>query len=217
MTTPAGGSSASFGYGMLVAQGVSSLITAFGGLSATKNRNAAAESRANIARINAQMMMRQYEATLRASEKSVVSKTMAAGQAKASQRAALAANGIAVGEGSAAELQASTDIVKEMDVNQIRSNALSEAWGYRNKATNYLGESYAAEAQKTSRGLQFGVSLLNGASQVANNYMLISASGMFNQGTSAGAGSAKVGTTAYGQQSWQGSKTWSVGSDGKWW
>lgn len=209
--------SAQFGYGMLIAQGIANTITALGSFGISKHSNAAAQAQANIARINAQMMERQYQATLRASEKAIVSKTMAAGQVKSAQRAALAANGIAVGEGSAAEMQASTDIVKEMDVNQIKSNALAEAWGYRWKGLDYENQALQAEAKKANKWDVFGTTLLGGASQVASNYMLMFASGMFNQDTSAGAGSAKVGTTAYGQQSWQGSKTWSVGSDGKWW
>lgn len=208
---------AQFGYGMLITQGIVNTITALGSFGVSKHSNAAAQAQANIARINAQMMERQYQATLRASEKAIVSKTMAAGQVKSAQRAALAANGIAVGEGSAAEMQASTDIVKEMDVNQIKSNALAEAWGYWWKGVGYEAQALQSEAQKVNKWDKFGTTLLGGASQVASNYMLMSASGMFNQDTSAGAGSAKVGTTAYGQQSWQGSKTWSVGSDGKWW
>ena len=91
--------SAQFGYGMLIAQGISNTITALGSFGISKHSNAAAQAQANIARINAQMMERQYQATLRASEKAIVSKTMAAGQVKSAQRAALAANGIAVGEG----------------------------------------------------------------------------------------------------------------------
>ena len=126
---------AQFGYGMLITQGIANTITALGSFGVSKHSNAAAQAQANIARINAQMMERQYQATLRASEKAIVSKTMAAGQVKSAQRAALAANGIAVGEGSAAEMQASTDIVKEMDVNQIKSSALSGATGGRASAT----------------------------------------------------------------------------------
>ena len=174
------GTSAQFGYGMLIAQGIANTISAFGSLSITKHNNAIAQSQANIARINAQMMERQYESTLRSSERAITQKTMAAGQAKASQRAALAANGIAVGEGSAAELQASTDIVKEMDVNQIKANALSQAWGYKTQAVNYESQALMSEAQKQSRWGTFGVTLLGGASQVANSYGLMSANGVFD-------------------------------------
>lgn len=179
-------SSAQFGYGMLIAQGISNTITALGSFGITKHSNAAAQAQANIARINAQMMERQYQATLRASESVIVSKTMAAGRVKSAQRAALAANGIAVGEGSAAEMQASTDIVKEMDVNQIKSNALAEAWGYRWKGLDYENQALQAEAKKANQWDVFGTTLLGGASQVANNYMLMGASGMFAKNDSSG-------------------------------
>lgn len=178
--------SAQFGYGMLIAQGIANTITALGSFGISKHSNAAAQAQANIARINAQMMERQYQATLRASEKAIVSKTMAAGHVKSAQRAALAANGIAVGEGSAAEMQASTDIVKEMDVNQIKSNALAEAWGYRWNGVGYEAQALQSEAQKVNKWDKFGTTLLGGASQVASNYMLMNASGMFDTSKSSG-------------------------------
>lgn len=207
--------SAQFGYGMLIAQGIANTITALGSFGISKHSNAAAQAQANIARINAQMMERQYQATLRASEKAIVSKTMAAGHVKSAQRVALAANGIAVGEGSAAEMQASTDIVKEMDVNQIKSNALSEAWGYRWKGVGYEAQALQAEAQKVNKWDAFGTTLLGGASQVANSYMLMSASGVFDK--NAGASSSRIGTKAYGDQAWSGTKKWTVDANGKWW
>ena len=101
-----------FGYGSLIAQGISNTIQAFGSFGITRHQNAIAQSQANIARLNAQMMEWQAQSRLHANTKDQVRLTMQAGQTKASQRAALAANGIAVGEGSAAELQASTDIIK---------------------------------------------------------------------------------------------------------
>lgn len=186
MATTTGGTSAQFGYGMLLAQGIANTISAFGSLSISKHNNAIAQSQANIARINAQMMERQYESTLRSAERAIVQKTMAAGQTKASQRAALAANGIAVGEGSAAELQASTDIIKEMDVNQIKANATSQAWGYKTQAVNYESQALMSESQKQSKWGAFGVTLLGGASQVANSYGLMSANGVFDTNSSGG-------------------------------
>lgn len=180
MATTTGGSSAQFGYGVLLAQGIASTISAFGSLGISKHNNAIAQSQANIARINAQMMERQYESTLRSAERAIVQKTMAAGQTKASQRSALAANGIAVGEGSAAELQASTDIIKEMDVNQIKANATSQAWGYKTQAVNYESQALMSESQKQGKWGAFGVTLLGGASQVANSYGLMAANGVFD-------------------------------------
>ena len=169
-----------FGYGSLIAQGTSNTIQAFGSFGITRHQNAIAQSQANIARLNAQMMEWQAQSRLHANTKDQVRLTMQAGQTKASQRAALAANGIAVGEGSAAELQASTDIIKEIDSNQLTANARREAWGMRMQAAQYEGQALMAEAQKKNKWLTFGTTLLNGASQVANSYMLYQASGILN-------------------------------------
>lgn len=169
-----------FGYGSLIAQGISNTIQAFGSFGITRHQNAIAQSQANIARLNAQMMEWQAQSRLRANEKDQVRLTMQAGQTKASQRAALAANGIAVGEGSAAELQASTDIIKEIDSNQMTANARREAWGMRMRAANYEGQALMAEAQKKNKWLTFGTTLLQGASQVANTYALYNAAGLLS-------------------------------------
>lgn len=159
------------GWGGLIAQGVGNTISALGSFSVTRHQNAAAEAQANIARLNAQTMMRAYESTLRASEKDIQRTTMAAGRARSSQRAALAANGVAVGEGSAAELQASTDIVKEIDVNQIKTNATNQAWGYRIQASNYMGQSYMAEAAKQNPWEVAGATLMGASRFSTANYM----------------------------------------------
>ena len=175
--------SADYGYASLISQGVAATINAFGSIGVTKHNNAIAQSQANIARLNAQMMERQAQGVLRSAEKAIVAKTMKAGQVKSTQRARLAANGIAVGVGSAAEIQASTDIIKEIDKNQIKSNAVADAWGYRLKAVGYEGDALMAMAKKQSAGLNFGTTLLSGASQIANNYMLMGARGVFDEAT----------------------------------
>ncbi len=169
-----------YGYGSLIAQGISNTIQAFGSFGITRHQNAIAQSQANIARLNAQMMEWQAQSRLSANEKDQVRLTMQAGQTKASQRAALAANGIAVGEGSAAELQASTDIIKEIDSNQLTANARREAWGMRMQAAQYEGQALMAEAQKKNKWDVFGTTLLQGVSQLANSYMLYNAYGLLD-------------------------------------
>lgn len=176
--TPAGA-----GYISLASTAVSGLVSAFGSIGATRYSNAIAQSQANIARLNAQMMEQQTQAVFRSAEKDIVRKTMAAGQVKGKQRATLAANGIAVGTGSAAEIQASTDLIKEMDTITMRQNATRQAWGYRMKAVGYEGEAYMAQANKQSVWGNFGASVLGAASQVANQYLGYTALGVFGDGT----------------------------------
>ncbi|WP_026601483.1 virion core protein, T7 gp14 family [Methylomonas sp. 11b] len=53
------------------------------------------------------------------------------------QRAALAANGVDVTQGSALDLLASTQFLGQQEVNTIQSNAAREAWGYDVQGSNY--------------------------------------------------------------------------------
>jgi hypothetical protein len=57
------------------------------------------------------------------------------------QRAALAANGVDVTEGSALDLIASTRFLGQMDVNTIQANAAREAWGADVQGMNYTADS----------------------------------------------------------------------------
>jgi len=171
------------GYISLASTAITGLINAIGGISVSRYNNAILKSQANIARLNAQMMEENAQAVFRSTEKSIAQKTMAAGRTKSKQRAALAANGIAVAEGSAAELQASTDIIKEMDVNEMKANATRQAWGYRMKAVGYESSALMAEASKTNVGWNFASSLLGTAAQVSNQYLLMKAGGVFGDGT----------------------------------
>ena len=199
------------GYGSLAMQGIMTLASAFGSASVARYQNSIAKAQANIARINAQTMELNAQYALKRGEDAIVQKTMAAGRMKSSQRAALAANGIAVGEGSAAELQASTDIVKEIDTNTIKSNATREAWGYRTQATNYRGQALMAEASQQSTGLAFGSTLLQGAAQVGANYMVMRANGVFGDSQTGADSFTGIGSKAYGKTP---RPRWGVGSNG---
>lgn len=161
----------SMGKSSLYAMGASALIQAFGSISITKHNNAIAKSQANIAKLNAETMELQYQMTLHAANSKIRQTTMQAGQVKNRQKAALAASGVAIGVGSAAELTASTDITKELDVNTIHKNAHAQAWGYRQQAANYKGQAYMAQAQKRGIGEAFTVTLLQGAGRMGLAYL----------------------------------------------
>ena len=174
-------SAQAYGYGSLIGLGASALINSFGSIGLTNHNNAIAKSQANIARLNAQMMVQQAQLRLQSAEKDQVRMSMQAGQVKSKQRAAIAANGLSTGAGGSVELMSSTDIIKEIDSNQIKENAVRDAWGMRMQAANYRGQAYMAKAQQQSVGLNFGTTLLQGASQVANHYMAYSAMGLFDK------------------------------------
>ncbi len=75
---------------------------------------------------------------------------MRAAAVKASQRAAMAANGIDVTQGSAADIQTSTDYMGERDAFTVRNDALRSAWGYRTQGASYRDSAGMSRAGASS-------------------------------------------------------------------
>jgi hypothetical protein len=100
-----------------------------------------------VGEVNAKISEIGAQSELEAGQKQVASMTLQAGQLKSRQRAAMAANGIDLGEGSAAEILASTDIMKEIDKGQIEQNAIRAAWGHR---TQGVAQQIDANTQATN-------------------------------------------------------------------
>lgn len=124
---------------------------------------AIAESNARIAELGAQSALNQ-------GQREVGALTLKAGQLKSRQRASLAANGVDLGVGSAAEIQASTDIMKDIDKYTIEANAVRSAWGYRAQAVNFENEAMTKHATASAIS-PFGsaaTSLLGSAGSVAS-------------------------------------------------
>lgn len=162
--------SLAFSTPMIWGTAISSAANAVGSIFTTKAANAVAKAQANIARENARTMELQAQYTLFAAETKIQHETMQAAQVKAQQKTALAANGVAMGTGSAAELTASTDIIKTINKNRIKTEAHAQAWGYRQKATDYRNQALMYDAQKQSVGLNFFTNALGGFSKVALMY-----------------------------------------------
>ena len=152
-----------------------------------RGQSVVAESNARLAELSAQSALLQ-------GQKQVAALTMKAGQIKGSQRAAMAANGIDLGEGSAAELQASTEIMKDIDKNQLEANAVANAWGYRLQKTNYENEALSAKAGASTinPGMSAASTLLGGAGSVASSWYQFSKVGAIGSGTSSSSATSKT-------------------------
>jgi len=89
-----------------------------------------------------------------------------------SQRVALAANGVDVGEGTAARVQASNSILGEIDANTVAANAVRAAWGYRTQATNNRNDALTrrAAADGISPLTAGATSLLGSAAAVSSGW-----------------------------------------------
>lgn len=144
-----------------------------------RGQAAVAEGNARIADVNARIAELGAQSALDQGQREVGRLTLRAGQLKSSQRVAMAANGIDVGTGSAAEIQASTDIMKEIDSNTLTANAVRTAWGYRTQglnaqtdAANLRSQALASRAMGNaiSPGGSVATSLLGSAGNVASSW-----------------------------------------------
>lgn len=137
---------------------------------------------AAMAEINARIAETGAQSALYQGQQQAGALTLRAGQVKSSQRAAMAANGVDLGEGNAAEVQASTDILKEIDANTINANAVRNAWGLRLQGANYQNEATMASASAgaINPGMSAATTLLGSAGSVAQSWYNMSKVGMFN-------------------------------------
>jgi hypothetical protein len=153
-------------------------------------RGAAAVSEANarIADTNARIAELGAQSVLDQGQTQAGTLTMRAGQLKSSQRVALAANGVDVGTGSAADVQATTDLMKEVDTNTLTANAVRTAWGYRTQGINAQTQAMNLRNDALSkRAMGSGISplgatttsLLGSAGNVASSWYQFKKDGVF--------------------------------------
>jgi hypothetical protein len=138
---------------------------------AETNKNAY-EYQAAVNRNNAQYAEWQAQDALTRGAKAEQSQRLKAAQLKSSQRASLAARGVALDEGSPLSILQDTDYMGEMDALTIRDNAAKEAWGARVQAGNYRSDSTMLSnraAAESPSSAAFGT-FLTGAGAVASSW-----------------------------------------------
>lgn len=173
----------------LAAQAGGTAMSTIGGFYSARSQQSALQSQANIADTNARIAELGAQQEQFRGEREVAALTLRAGQLKSTQRASLAASGIDLGSGTAAEILTSTDLMKEIDTNTATANAVRSAWGYRTQATNYQNDALSRRASADSIS-PFGAaatSLLGGAGSLASSYYTMGKAGAFGTGTGKGA------------------------------
>lgn len=156
-------------------QGLGALTSTVGSFYQAKSMKSSLNYQAGMSAINARLAETGAQSVLQQGQQQVAGLTLSAGMLKSKQTAAQAANGIDLGTGSAAEVRASTDIMKEIDANTLTSNAVKNAWGYRTYGVNAANEGLIQSA--TASGISpFSAaqsSLLSGAGQVASSWYML--------------------------------------------
>lgn len=138
----------------------------------SKASKAAYEYQAAVANNNATLDEYKARDAIMRGQSAEIAQRMKTAGLKGTQRASLAARGLDLGEGSAADILASTDYMGETDALTIRDNASREAWGYRVRGSNSSADAgmYGARSRAESSGMAAATSLLTGAGKVAGSW-----------------------------------------------
>ena len=142
--------------------------TALGGAMSAKGAYDQGQVAKQVGRNNQQMA--EYAATdaLRRGEEDAVKVRQRASMVKGAQRASMAAKGLDLGVGTAAELQDQTDFFGETDMATSRSNAARDAWSARAGGRNARAQGDAAASQGNMAA--FGTLLSTGGSVASKWY-----------------------------------------------
>lgn len=161
-TTAAGTAAAT---GLTTAQMISLGLSAAGVATSAIGAYQQAKVAGEVAARNAKIADLQAEDALRRGENEAAELRRRVAATKSAQRVSLAAKGLDLTYGTAADLQDQTDFFGEYDVATVRTNARKEAWSRRSQSANFQ-----AEALSQRPWLSAGSTLLAGAGQVADKW-----------------------------------------------
>lgn len=142
---PASSTASSGGSGILLAGFLQSGAAAAGAVSQSSALRTQGKYESSQAATNATMAEMQAEDARNRGEVAAQDKAKQAGQLLGSQRAGLAAQGVALDSGSAANIQKDTEAMSELDQLTIRNNAAREAFGFKIQSSNYATQGKMTE------------------------------------------------------------------------
>lgn len=127
----------------LVGAGIGAAGKLLGGVSSAH----AASYQAQVARNNAVVAQQNAAYAASAGASQTEQAGLKARSRDAAVRASLAANGVDVNTGSAADVQVSSRELGQLDTATVANNAALEAYGYRTQATNYTAQAGLEQSQ----------------------------------------------------------------------
>ena len=139
-----------------------------------KSKASSMRFQADMANINASMMEEDAASILEAGQQQKAQLTMRAGMEMAQELTRQGARGVRIGAGSAAETQASLDLVKEIDAYNIDSNALRQSQARRMQAVNMRNQGLMGRvsAQNIEASAPRTQTLLGTAGRVGSEFFL---------------------------------------------
>jgi hypothetical protein len=152
----------------LAATAAAGAVSAYGSYQQGKMASAAGRANQTMAEYAAQDATRRGEADALAARRR-------GDMIKGAQRGKLAASGIDLGFGTAAELQAQTDFFSQGDQDMARFNAARDAWSLRARGTQAAASGDASQAQGNLAA--FGTALGTGGSVAGKWYAMTGGAG----------------------------------------
>lgn len=173
------------GMASLGIQGVGAAAATIGAYNRSKADKYAYEYQAKVAANNAQVETWKAQDAITRGQSDVARSQLATRQLKGAQRAAMAARGIDLGEGSALNILTDTDVMGQADANTLADNAAKEAWAHRVAATGAASNAsmLSTRASNESPFLSAAGTALTSAGSVAANWYALSSKGAFDKKT----------------------------------
>lgn len=148
------------------------LLGAKGSYDSAKASKQAYAIQASIARQNAMIAGQQARIALANGQTAEGNVRLRTAQVFGAQRAAMAANGVDLGEGSPSDVLTTTAFMGERDALTVRDNAAQQAWGYRVQGVNASNNARLLDdaGDAVSPGMAAAGSLLATAGSVAGQW-----------------------------------------------
>ena len=155
--------------GMDFLQGAGAGVGAFGAYRNAQMQQGNLNYDAGVASNNAKIAELEAQSALTRGAIDVNNIQLRAAQLEGSQRAAMGANNVDMGEGSPNEVLATTKYMEGRDIATATDNMNKQAWGYRVQSADYTANANALRqgASNISPGVAVGTSLLNSAAGAA--------------------------------------------------
>lgn len=177
---------AAIGQAGMVLQGFGALNSAIGSYYAAesaknqlRSQQLTYEFQSKMGAINARLVEAQAQQILRAGQQRMMQRGLAAGQVISASRASMAARGIVLNEGNPREIEATTMLMKEIDLNTINANTVRAAAAERMRKVGIEAKSMLDATSAENVGLMAGAinpfmaagtSLLGSAGNLASSW-----------------------------------------------
>ncbi len=160
------------GMASLGTQALGGIMGATGAYQQSSAQKATLAVNAAISRQNAQIAQQQSDIALQNGQTAEQNARLRTAQTFGGQRAALAANGVDLGEGNANEVLTTTAFMGERDALTIRDNAARQAWAYQVQGANAMANAGLKQAASDSVNplLAGATSLLGSATAVSSRW-----------------------------------------------